>query len=103
MQGSVEHYDKIYGKGYFEPCDVKCPLCGAGVIVPKRGRFGPEWRCNAEVRPMCNFKLDSKPTSKTCSHKRDGQPCGALIEMGTKTIRNRCRDKTCPNRNPHKL
>ncbi|MFT7460288.1 MAG: hypothetical protein ACI909_002976, partial [Planctomycetota bacterium] len=27
----------------------------------------------------------------------------SLIVEGTKTIPDRCSDKTCPNRNPHKL
>jgi len=103
MKQIMKKYDAIYGKGYFEPTKVKCPLCGNGVIVPKRGRFGPEWRCNADVRPMCKFRVETKPTGKKCAHKRRGKPCGALMVAGTKTIPNRCSDKSCPNRNPHKL
>ena len=99
----VKKHDEIYGKNYFTPTKVKCPLCGNDVIVPKRGRFGAEWRCDADVRPMCKFKVETKPTGKKCSHKSRGKKCGALMVAGTKTIPNRCSDKSCPNRNPHKL
>ena len=30
-------------------------------------------------------------------------PCNALMMEGTKTIPERCSDKTYPNHNPHKL
>ncbi len=103
MKEIMRKHDDIYGKGYFTPTKVKCPLCGKGVIVPKRGRFGAEWRCNAEVRPMCKFKVDTKPTGKKCTYKRRGKPCGVLMVAGTKTIPDRCSDRACPNRNPHKL
>ncbi len=90
-------YDETYGKDYFKPTKVKCPLCKNGVLVPKKGRFGPEWRCNADVKPMCKFKTETKPTGRKC------KMCGSLMVTGTKTIPDRCSDKTCPNRNPHKL
>jgi ssDNA-binding Zn-finger/Zn-ribbon topoisomerase 1 len=102
MKEIMAKHDAIYGMGYFAPTKVKCPLCGNGVIVPKRGRFGAEWRCNADVRPMCKFKLETKPTGKKCTYKRGGVPCCALMVAGTKTIPDRCSDKSCPNRNPHK-
>lgn len=103
MKQIMAEHDAIYGKDYFTPTKVKCPLCGAGVIVPKRGRFGAEWRCDADVKPMCKFKVETKPTGKKCTYVRAGGPCGALMVAGTKTIPDRCSDKTCPNRNPHKL
>lgn len=103
MKQIMAEHDAIYGKDYFTPTKVKCPLCGNGVIVPKRGRFGAEWRCDADVKPMCKFKVDTKPTGKKCEHPRASGPCGALMVAGTKTIPDRCSDKTCPNRNPHKL
>jgi ssDNA-binding Zn-finger/Zn-ribbon topoisomerase 1 len=103
MREIIKKHDAIYGKDYFTPTNVKCPLCGNGVIVPKRGRFGAEWRCNADVRPACKFMVQTKPTGKKCTYDRRGKPCGALMVAGTKTIPNRCSDKTCPNRNPHKL
>jgi ssDNA-binding Zn-finger/Zn-ribbon topoisomerase 1 len=103
MQQILAEHEAIYGKGYFEPTNVKCPLCGKGVIVPKRGRFGAEWRCNADTKPKCKFMVQTKPTGKKCTYKRDGKRCGALMVAGTKTIPDRCSDRSCPNRNPHKL
>jgi hypothetical protein len=35
--------------------------------------------------------------------KADGTKCDELMMEGTKTIPERCSDKTCPNHNPHKL
>ena len=103
MKQIMAEHDAIYGKDYFTPTKVKCPLCGQGVIVPKKGRFGPEWRCNADTRPRCKFMVQTKPTGKMCSYRRGKKPCGALMVAGTKTIPDRCSDRTCPNRNPHKL
>lgn len=86
------------------PTDVTCPLCGDGKLVPARGRFGPVYKCDAKVRPKCKFQLTSRPTGRTCTYLRDtGEPCGALMVEGTKTIPDRCSDRDCPNRNPHKL
>ena len=96
-------YDEIYGADYFTPTTVKCPLCGDGVFVPKKGRFGPVWRCNADVKPMCKCSFETKPTGKFCRFKRNGRVCGNLMVAGTQTIPERCSDKSCPNRNPHKL
>lgn len=103
MKEIMQHYDCVYGKDYFQPTTVKCPLCKKGIIVPAKGRFGPVWRCNAEVKPRCKFNVDTKPTGKKCSFKRAGKTCGELMVAGTKTIPDRCSDKSCPNRNPHKL
>jgi hypothetical protein len=41
--------------------------------------------------------MKSKPTGKKCGL------CGALMMEGSKTIPDRCSDKTCPNYNPHKM
>jgi hypothetical protein len=41
--------------------------------------------------------MKAKPTGNICNI------CGALMMEGTKTIPERCSDKTCPNHNPHKL
>ncbi len=43
-----------------------------------------------------------KPTGRKCTSDRGGKAC-ALMVAGTKTIPDRYSDKTCPNRNPHKL
>jgi len=81
---------------------VKCPSCDKGVIVARRGRFGPFFSCSNY--PECKFIVKSKPTGNICSYKRDnGSPCGHLMMEGTKTIPERCSDRTCPNHNPQKL
>ncbi|MEK7629776.1 MAG: type I DNA topoisomerase [Patescibacteria group bacterium] len=73
---------------------VKCPV-DAGEIVERRGRFGPFFSCSNY--PACKFIMKSKPTGNKCSL------CDSLMMEGTKTIPERCSNKTCPNYNPHKL
>jgi DNA topoisomerase-1 len=81
---------------------VKCPSCDKGVIVARRGRFGPFFSCSNY--PECKFIVKSKPTGNICSYVRDnGKPCGHLMMEGTKTIPERCSDKTCPMHNPQKI
>jgi DNA topoisomerase-1 len=81
---------------------VTCPDCKKGTLEPARGRFGPIYKCTN--KPDCKFYLESRPTGKKCNYPRDGKKkCGHLMVEGTKTIPDRCSDKTCPNRNPHKL
>ncbi len=82
---------------YFLPTTVKCTLCGDGVMVPKKGRFGPLWKCNAEVSPRCKFYTETKPNGAKC------KMCKSLVVAGTKTIPDRCSNKLCLFRNPHKL
>lgn len=85
--------------------DVHCPICKTGFIASASGRYGLYWTCNASAK-NCRFNLSSKPTGRTCTYKRGAAPdatCGALMVEGTKTIPERCSDKACPNRNPHKL
>ena len=82
---------------------VKCPKCGgpstgsgqAGEMVEKRGRYGVFYSCSNY--PQCKYAIKAKPTGNIC------ELCGSLIMEGTKTIPERCSDKTCPNHNPHKL
>jgi len=74
---------------------VKCPKCGKGEMVEKRGRFGTFYSCSNY--PDCKHAIKAKPTGALCPM------CGALMMQGTKTIPDRCSDKTCPNHNPHKL
>ena len=83
-----------------KPTNVVCPECNSGTLIPKRGRFGPLYKCSTRG---CKFYVETRPTGDNCNYLRDEQPCGALIVKGTKTIPNRCSDKQCPNRNPHKL
>lgn len=80
---------------------VKCPLCDKGEMVEKRGRFGAFYSCSNY--PDCKHSIKAKPTGRKCDFKRDGKPCGALMMEGTKTIPERCSDRTCPNHNPHLL
>ncbi len=72
---------------------VKCPIDG-GEIVERRGRFGPFFSCSNY--PKCKFIIKSRPTGNVCSI------CGSLMMEGTKTIPERCSNKTCDNHNPHK-
>ena len=74
---------------------VACPTCKAGEMVERRGRFGPFYSCS--VYPNCKNAIKARPTGKTCSE------CSSLMMQGTKTIPERCSNKTCPNHNPHKL
>jgi DNA topoisomerase-1 len=83
---------------------VKCPVCDKGEMVERRGRFGIFYSCSEY--PECKHAIKAKPTGRKCTYVREdkgGQKCGALMMEGTKTIPNRCSDKTCPNHNPHKL
>ncbi len=73
---------------------VKCPECKDGEMMERRGRFGIFYSCSNY--PDCKFAMKAKPTGDTCPD------CGALMMEGTKTIPERCSDKTCPNHNPHK-
>ncbi len=85
--------------------EVKCPVCNEAVIGPKTGRYGLYWTCMHETK-KCRFNLSSKPTGEICEFKRGATAdsvCGQMMVEGTKTIPERCSDKACPNRNPHKL
>ncbi|TRZ64586.1 MAG: type I DNA topoisomerase [Spirochaetia bacterium] len=72
---------------------VKCPKCD-GEIIERRGRFGAFYSCSNY--PKCNFIMKAKPTGDIC------KLCGSLMMQGTKTIPERCSDKSCLNYNPHK-
>ncbi|MEN8252040.1 MAG: topoisomerase DNA-binding C4 zinc finger domain-containing protein, partial [Patescibacteria group bacterium] len=82
---------------------VKCPECGKGEMMERNGRFGPFYSCTEY--PDCKNAIKAKPTGRKCTYKREdkGEKCGALMMAGTKTIPNRCSDKTCPNHRPDKL
>ncbi len=80
---------------------VSCPMCKDGEMVEKRGRFGVFYSCSNY--PTCKNAIKAKPTGNLCSYVREKGICGALMMEGTKTIPERCSDKTCPNHNPHKL
>lgn len=82
------------------PTGVKCPNCKKGELDPARGQFGPLYKC---TRTGCGFYLTSRPTGRRCRFPRNGVRCGQLMVEGTVTIPDRCSDKSCPNRHPHKL
>ncbi|HEY4505888.1 MAG TPA: type I DNA topoisomerase [Candidatus Paceibacterota bacterium] len=74
---------------------VECPTCKKGTMGERRGRFGIFYGCSNY--PDCKNIIKTKPTGKVCSE------CGSLMMEGTKTIPERCSNRTCPNHNPHKL
>lgn len=74
---------------------VQCPVCKNGYLSERRGRFGLFYSCSGY--PDCKYTIKAKPTGRTC------KLCGSLMMEGTKTIPERCSDKTCPNHNPHKI
>ena len=81
---------------------VSCPVCKNGMMTERRGRFGMFYSCSNY--PKCKNAIKAKPTGNICKYeKSDGSICGALMMEGTKTIPERCSDKTCPNHNPHKI
>ncbi|MDI6820754.1 MAG: type I DNA topoisomerase [Patescibacteria group bacterium] len=74
---------------------ITCPECNKGELTGRRGRFGVFYSCSNY--PDCKFIIKSRPTGNKCNI------CGSLIMEGTKTIPERCSNKTCLNHNPHKL
>jgi len=74
---------------------ITCTKCDKGTMVEKRGRFGVFYGCSNY--PNCKNIIKTKPTGDKC------KMCGELMMAGTKTIPDRCSDKSCPNHNPHKL
>ncbi len=74
---------------------VKCNVCADGELVERRGRFGLFYACSNY--PKCKNAIKARPTGAICTL------CGSLMMEGTKTIPERCSQKTCPMHNPHKL
>jgi DNA topoisomerase-1 len=79
---------------------VKCPDCekakrANGEMVERRGRFGPFFSCSNY--PDCKLAIKARPTGRICKE------CGSLMMEGTKTIPERCSNKTCVMHNPHKI
>ncbi|MDO8513994.1 MAG: type I DNA topoisomerase [bacterium] len=79
---------------------VACPDCASagrrnGEMVERRGRFGIFFSCSNY--PECKNAIKAKPTGRMC------EMCNSLMMEGTKTIPERCSNKSCPNHNPHKL
>lgn len=74
---------------------VACPICKKGEMTEKRGRYGIFYGCSNY--PDCKNIIKTKPTGEIC------KLCDSLMMAGTKTIPDRCSNKTCANHNPHKL
>lgn len=79
---------------------VACPLCQkegrtGGEMVERRGRFGLFYSCSNY--PECKHAIKAKPTGRICPE------CGSLMMQGTKTIPERCSNKSCAMHNPHKI
>ncbi|MFO0743569.1 MAG: type I DNA topoisomerase [Candidatus Paceibacterota bacterium] len=74
---------------------VKCNKCETGYLEERRGRFGIFYSCSNY--PDCKLAIKAKPTGNYCNL------CHELMMEGTKTIPERCSNKSCPNHNPHKL
>lgn len=87
--------DENGGQGGAGDTGVECPVCKAGTMVEKRGRFGIFYGCSNY--PKCKTIIKTKPTGRICPQ------CGSLMMEGTKTIPERCSNKTCPNHNPHRM
>jgi DNA topoisomerase-1 len=75
--------------------ETKCPECNDGYMMERRGRFGIFYSCSNY--PDCKNAIKSKPTGNIC------KLCKSLMMEGTKTIPERCSNKTCEMHNPHKL
>ncbi|MBI2086688.1 MAG: type I DNA topoisomerase [Candidatus Zambryskibacteria bacterium] len=71
---------------------IQCPVCKSGYMSERRGRFGVFYSCSNY--PDCKYAIKAKPTGEIC------KICGSLMMEGTKTIPERCSDKSCPNHNP---
>jgi DNA topoisomerase-1 len=74
---------------------VKCNHCSDGYMEERRGRFGVFYSCSNY--PDCKHAIKTKPTGAWCSM------CGEMMMEGTKTIPERCSNKSCPMHNPHKI
>ncbi|MEX2032933.1 MAG: type I DNA topoisomerase [Candidatus Colwellbacteria bacterium] len=74
---------------------IACPKCNKGEMAERRGRYGIFYGCSNY--PQCKYAIKAKPTGNIC------KLCGSLMMEGTKTIPERCSDKSCVNHNPHKL
>lgn len=81
---------------------VSCNKCSNGFMEERKGRFGIFFSCSNY--PDCKHIVKTRPTGNRCTWKKaDGTLCGELMMTGTKTIPERCSDKSCPMHNPHKI
>ncbi|MDD5031650.1 MAG: type I DNA topoisomerase [Patescibacteria group bacterium] len=68
-----------------KPTGVKCPVCGEGEIVQKRGRKGIFYACNQY--PDCKTAFWAKPTGEKCPD------CEALLVEAKDGVK--CSNKDC--------
>ena len=72
-------------KPYYEKIGVKCPKCGAEVVIRMTKKGRRYYGC--ESSPACDFMSWAKPSSKPCPE------CGAyMVEKGKKLC---CSDPSC--------
>jgi DNA topoisomerase-1 len=74
---------------------IKCNKCKDGMMEERRGRFGIFYSCSNY--PDCKNAIKAKPTGNFCPI------CNEMMMEGTKTIPERCSNKSCKNHNPHKM
>lgn len=74
---------------------VECTECKDGLLMKRMGRFGEFYSCSNY--PDCKLAIKAKPTGNKC------KMCDKLMMEGTKTIPERCSDKTCINHRPDRL
>ena len=84
------------------PEDLKCPICNGEMII-KLARNGRFYSCTKYPECMGARKIDGEILEAPKSTGKKCPKCGELMMEGTKTIPERCSDKTCPMHNPHKL
>lgn len=95
-----EEQEKEYLEKY--STGITCPVCKKGQMVERKGRYGTFYSCSQY--PSCTYTTKARPLNEICGYKKeDGTTCPYLMMEGTKTIPQRCSDKSCPNHNPHKL
>lgn len=95
---ACSHYPKckyIKRDALLNSTGVPCPVCKKGEMVERRGRFGPFFSCSNY--PDCKHAIKARPTGAICKE------CGSLMMLGTKTIPDRCSNKSCQMHNPHKI
>lgn len=74
---------------------VQCPVCHNANMEERKGRFGTFYSC--ANYPECKNAIKAKPTGNLCPI------CSALMMEGTKTIPERCSQKSCINHRPDKI
>ncbi len=90
-----KHIEQSESERAAKSTGVKCNVCNDGMMEERRGKFGVFYSC--ANYPKCKNAIKAKPTGNIC------KLCQSLMMEGTKTISERCSQKTCPMHNPHKM